>query len=63
MNSIAKSFLLLNINLAIAVKVLKDITQAKNTKVTGQKTQCFKPKHDKSQTAMGNRNEEVEFQI
>ena len=41
----------------------KDIAQAKNTKTTGQKTQYFKPKHDKSQAAMGSRNGEVEFQI
>ena len=39
----------------------KEIT--KNAKTTGQKTQYFKPKHDKSQAAIGNRNGEVKFQI
>ena len=32
---------------------------AKNTKTTGQKTQYFESKHDKSQTAMGSRNGET----
>ena len=39
----------------------KDIT--KHTKTTGQKTQYFKSKHDKSQAAVGSRNGEAEFQI
>ena len=40
--------------------VAKDI--AKDTKTTGQDTQYLKPKHDKSQAAMGSRNGETELQ-
>ena len=41
----------------------QNIAQAKNTKTTGQKTQYFKPKHDKSQAVVESRNGEAEFQI
>ena len=41
----------------------EDATQSKVTKATGQKTKDPELEHDKSQAAMGSRNEEVKFQI